>query len=136
MKQSENLRILIVDDLARARQGMKALLSTHPCVEALAEATNGREAIALAETWAPDVVLMDVRMPDPAGEDLDGLEATRWIKARWTGIKVIVLSMYGDYEAPARAAGADAFVGKGEPPARLLQALEAVAGSQKGSRIS
>lgn len=118
-----NLRILIVDDLARARQSMKALLSTHPSVEALKEATNGREAIALVESWTPDAVLMDVRMAE-----MDGLQATRAIKARWPGMKIIVLSMYGDYEAQALEAGADAFVNKGEPPARLLQALDAVAG--------
>jgi DNA-binding NarL/FixJ family response regulator len=52
----------------------------------------------------------------------------RTIKARWPHIKIIILSMYGDYEAQALEAGADAFVNKGEPPARLLQALDAVAG--------
>lgn len=123
------LRILIVDDLARARQSMKALMSTHPVVAALQEAANGREAIALVESWRPDVVLMDVHMPDPAGSDLDGIEATRVIKARWPGVKVIVLSINGDYEAQALEAGADVFVGKGEPPARLLQALDSMAGA-------
>jgi two-component system NarL family response regulator len=118
-----NMRILIVDDLARARQSMKALIGTHPRVAALKEATNGREAIALAESWAPDAILMDVCMTE-----MDGLQATRTIKALWPHIKVIVLSMYGDYEAQALAAGADAFVNKGEPPARLLQALDTVAG--------
>jgi DNA-binding NarL/FixJ family response regulator len=117
------MRILIVDDLARARKSMKALVGTHPQVGALKEATNGREAIALAESWAPDAILMDVCMAE-----MDGLQATRTIKARWPQIKVIVLSMYGDYEAQALAAGADAFVNKGEPPARLLQALDTVAG--------
>jgi CheY-like chemotaxis protein len=120
---NKSLRILIVDDLARARQSMKALLSTYPLVEALREATNGQEAVTLAETWAPDAVLMDVCMAE-----MDGLQATRTIKARWPGIKVIILSMYGDYEAQALEAGADAFVSKGEPPARLLQALDRVAG--------
>ena len=58
-----------------------------------------------------------------------GIEATRTIKARWPNIKIIVLSMNGDYEAQALEAGADAFVNKGEPPARLLQALDVVAGA-------
>lgn len=98
-------------------------MGTHPQVAALKEATNGREAIALAESWGPDAILMDVCMAE-----MDGLQATRTIKARWPQIKVIVLSMYGDYEAQALAAGADAFVNKGEPPARLLQALDTVAG--------
>jgi DNA-binding NarL/FixJ family response regulator len=120
-----DMRILIVDDLARARQSMKALVSTHPSVKALKEATNGREAVAMVESWAPDAVLMDVVMAE-----MDGLQATRTIKSRWPEIKIIVLSMYGDYEAQALEAGADAFVSKGEPPARLLQALDAVAGQQ------
>ena len=72
----------------------------------------------------PDAVLMDVCMAE-----MDGIEATQTIKARWPHIKVIVLSMNGDYEAQALEAGADAFVNKGEPPARLLQALDVVAGT-------
>jgi two-component system NarL family response regulator len=121
---NEHLRILIVDDLARARQSMKALVGTHPAVAALQEAVDGCEAIRLVESWAPDAILMDVCM---AG--MNGIEATRTIKARWPSIKVIVLSMNGDYETQALEAGADAFVNKGEPPARLLQALDLVAGA-------
>jgi DNA-binding NarL/FixJ family response regulator len=60
---------------------------------------------------------------------MNGIEATRTIKARWPAIKVLVLSMNGDYEAQALDAGADAFINKGEPPARLLQALDMVAGA-------
>ena len=123
-EMNEQMRILIVDDLARARQSMKALVGTHPAVAALQEAVSGGEAIALVETWAPDAVLMDVCM-----SEMNGIEATRTIKARWPNIKVIVLSMNGDYEAQALEAGADAFVNKGEPPARLLQALDVVAGA-------
>jgi two-component system NarL family response regulator len=58
--------------------------------------------------------------------EMDGLEATRLIKARWPQVKVIVLSMYADYMADALAAGADAFVSKGEPPERLLGTFTAV----------
>lgn len=117
-------RLLIADDSARTRQSIRALVSTHPAVEALSEAADGCEAVILAETWVPDAVLMDIRMPR-----MDGLQATRMIKARWPNIKVIILSMYGDYEAQALAAGADAFVNKGEPPTRLLQALDSVIGA-------
>jgi DNA-binding NarL/FixJ family response regulator len=123
-KMSGHLRILIVDDSARARQSIKALLGTHPAVNALSEAINGCEAVALAETWMPDVVLMDVRMAE-----MDGLQATRVIKARRPHIKIIIVSMVGDCEAQALEAGADAFVNKGEPPTRLLQALDAVIGA-------
>jgi DNA-binding NarL/FixJ family response regulator len=58
---------------------------------------------------------------------MDGLQATRIIKARWPRVKVVVLTLYGEYEAEALAAGADAFIGKGEPPGRLLAALAALA---------
>lgn len=126
---NERMRILIVDDLARARQSMKALVGTHPAVAALQEAISGREAIALVESWRPDAVLMDVCMPDPAGEAMNGIDATKTIKTRWPNVKIIVVSMNGDYEAQALEAGADAFVNKGEPPARLLQALDVVAGA-------
>ncbi len=129
---NQQLRILIVDDMARARQSMRALIGTHPAVAALQEAMSGREAIALVQSWGPDAVLMDVCMADPAGLGMNGIEATRAIKAGWPNIKIIVLSMNGDYEVEALKAGADAFVNKGEPPARLLQALDMVAAGQKG----
>ncbi len=117
-----HMQILIVDDQPRARQSLKALLATWPQVEEIREAANGQEAMRLVEESRPDVVLMDVRMPE-----MDGLEATRLIKARWPQVKVIVLSMYADYMADALAAGADAFVSKGEPPDRLLATLASVA---------
>lgn len=122
---NKRLRILIVDDLARARQSMKALVGTHPAVTALNEAVSGREALALVDSWEPDAVLMDICMAE-----MNGIEATRAIKARWPQVKVIAISMNGDYEASALEAGADAFVNKGEPPARLLEALDGVAAVQ------
>jgi DNA-binding NarL/FixJ family response regulator len=121
---SDQMKVLVVDDMARARQSIKALLATLPQVAAMCEAANGQEAVDLVSKWMPDAVVMDIQMAE-----MDGLEATRIIKARWPSVKVIVLSMYGDYEAQARTAGADAFVNKGEPPAQLLAALETVARS-------
>jgi DNA-binding NarL/FixJ family response regulator len=88
------------------------------------EAVDGREAIASVQKHVPDVVVMDVCMPE-----MDGLQATRITKARWPQVKVVVLTLYGEYEVEAMAAGADAFVGKGEPPARLLSILSAIANS-------
>ena len=99
------IRLLIVDDQPRARQSLKALI----------------EALALVEEFQPDVVLMDVRMPG-----MDGLEATRLIKTSWPRVGVITLSMYNDYVAEALAAGADAFVCKGDSPEKLLTVLEEV----------
>ena len=101
------------------------MLSTWTRAAEIREASNGREAVRLVEELPPDLVLMDVRMPE-----MDGLEATRQIKARWPQVKVIVLSMYIEHGDEALAAGADAFVGKGEAPERLLHVVSAV--MQKG----
>jgi DNA-binding NarL/FixJ family response regulator len=115
------MQILIADDQTRARQSLKALLATWPTVERVREASNGQEAVLSVEETAPDVVVMDARMPE-----MDGVEATRLIKRRWPLVKVVVWSMYPEYEAEARSAGADAFVTKGEPPQQLLARIAAV----------
>jgi DNA-binding NarL/FixJ family response regulator len=122
---TQRVQILIVDDQPRARQSVRALLSTWPPAGDVREAADGQEAVRLVAKRQPDVLLMDVRMPQ-----MDGLQATRIIKSRWPGVKVIVLTLYGEYEAEALAAGADAFIGKGEPPDRLLAALSALATGQ------
>jgi len=100
-------------------------LSTWPQVVEVHEAGNGREAVQLVEDLQPALVLMDIRMPE-----VDGLQATRTIKAQWPQVKVIVLSMYIESQNEALAAGADAFVGKGEASEKLLDMLSAVV--QKG----
>jgi DNA-binding NarL/FixJ family response regulator len=115
------IQILIVDDQPRARRSVRALLSTWTRVAEVREASNGREALRLVEELPPDLVLMDVRMPE-----IDGLEATGQIKARWSQVKVIVLSMYIEHRDEALVAGADAFVGKGEAPEKLLDVISAV----------
>ena len=92
-----------------------------PQAGAMLEASTGREALRVAEERQPGLVLMDARMPE-----MDGLQATLELKVKWPHIKVVVLSMYGDYETEALAAGANAFVGKGEPPDRLLAVLTAL----------
>ena len=115
---AQPIRVLIADDSARARDGLRALLATWPEVEVVGEAMNGQEAVRLVEACRADVVLMDVQMPV-----LDGVQATRAIKKRWPDIKVIVLTMYTTEQSAALAAGADAFVIKGGAPERLLTAL-------------
>jgi DNA-binding NarL/FixJ family response regulator len=116
------VRILIVDDQPRARRSLRALLSTWPSAAEIREAVDGQEALKLVEEQQPHVVLMDVRMPK-----MDGLQTTQLIKARWPQVKVVVLTLYGEYEAEALAAGADGFISKGMPPDRLLVVLAAVA---------
>ena len=115
------LRILIVDDQKHARRSLKALLATRFQLVETCEAVNGIEAIRCVEECKPDIVLMDARMAE-----MDGVEATRIIKTKATHVSVIVLSMYIEYEADALAAGASAFIRKGDPPERLLDLITAV----------
>jgi DNA-binding NarL/FixJ family response regulator len=115
------VHVLIVDDQPQARRSLKALLSTWRSELTVWEAADGAEALRLAEDLRPQLVVMDIRMPG-----LDGIAATRQIKSRWPEIKILVLSLYIDRQEEARAAGADLFVGKGEPPERLLCALSSL----------
>ena len=120
------IRVLVVDDQLHARKGLKVLLATWPQLQDVREAANGQQALSMVTASCPDVVLIDARM---AG--MDGVEATRIIKTNWPHVKVIVLSLYGEYQTAALAAGADAFVNKGEPPERLLSVLNTVASSSR-----
>ena len=125
---TQHIRVLVVDDQPRARKSIKTLLATWPEAGDVREAANGQEAVRLVEESQPDVVLMDARMPE-----MDGIEATRLIKARWPQVKVIVLSMCPDYVADATEAKADAFFSKGTSPDQLLVTLAAVvANTRKG----
>ena len=110
---------MIVDDQERARRGLKALLATQPELEVVGEATNGEEAVRLAEALRPDIILMDVRMPN-----MDGIKATRHIKKAHPEIRVIVLTMYDTHRREALEAGADAFVLKSEGFERLMAVVK------------
>jgi len=111
-------RVLIADDQRPTRRGLRALLAFFPGVECVGEAADGREALSLVTERRPDVVLMDARMPV-----MDGLEATRRIKGQSPQVKVIVLTMYGEYRTDALAAGADVFLVKGGTPEALRNAI-------------
>ena len=100
--------VLIADDQAHVREGLKEAVRLSG-LEVVGEARDGQEAVRLTEMRQPSVVLMDARMPV-----MDGLEATRRIKARWPRIKVIVITMVEGSEQNARSAGADAFLLKPE----------------------
>ncbi len=112
------MRIIIADDQKHTRNGLKALLSASIPRVQIWEAATGREAERLAEEVDPQIILMDIRMPE-----LDGLEATRLIKSRRPGIKILVLSLHACCAEEALAAGADAFVSKGDTPEKLLGAV-------------
>ena len=115
------MRIVIADDQRRARQSLKALLSTSLPEAEILEAADGAEAQRMAEDTHPDLVVMDIRMPG-----VDGITATRGIKSRWPGIRVLALSLDPTLRDAALAAGADVFVGKGESPERLLCAISSL----------
>jgi len=111
-------RVLIADDSARARDGLRALLTIRPEIEVVGEATNGQDAVRLVAECRPDIVLMDLHMPV-----LDGIQATQLIKQQWPAVTIVVLTMYAVEKSAALAAGADAFLIKGSAPDRLLAAL-------------
>jgi DNA-binding NarL/FixJ family response regulator len=116
--------ILLVDDQELLRMGFRLVLESQPDLEVVAEAADGHEAVTLVERLAPEVVLMDVRMPG-----LDGVAATRRIIASGSRSRVIILTTFDldEYAYAALRAGASGFLLKDAPPADLLSAIRAVA---------
>ena len=110
--------MLIADDSAHARAGLRTLLATEADLAVVGEATNGQEAVRLVAEHRPAVVVMDLQMPI-----MDGAQATRLIKRSWPDVVVVVVTVHAVEQAAAVAAGADAFVVKGEAPERLVAAL-------------
>lgn len=119
----EQIRILIVDDHAVVRQGLRSFLDLHPDLRVVGEASGGAEAIELAIRLAPDVVLMDLVMPG-----VDGIEATRQICARCPGSKVIALTSFlaDEQVFPALGAGAAGYLLKDVMPRDLARAIRTV----------
>jgi len=120
------IRVLLADDHAVLRAGLKVLLSSEPDIEVCGEAANGGEAVAYSRDLRPDVVVMDLRM---SGTDLDGIEATRAICAEPDAPRVLILSMYDDptFMDQALAAGAAGYASKRDADTELLSAIRAVA---------
>ena len=108
-------KVLITDDRLTSRKGLRALMLTQPDIQVIGEATNGERAIQFIKDHKPDVVIMDAFMPK-----MNGLEATKIIKKRWSNIRVVILTLHDDIREEAIAAGADAFLVKGCSPDDLI----------------
>jgi DNA-binding NarL/FixJ family response regulator len=120
------IRVLIADDQALVRGGFKALLDARDDIEVVGEAADGAQAVSLAKTLQPDVVLMDIRMPV-----LDGLQATREITAdpRLAGVHIVILTTFqlDEYLFEALRYGASGFLVKDTEPVDLVTAVRVVA---------
>jgi len=118
------IRVVIADDQSMVRAGFRMLLSGEKDIEVVAEARNGREAVACAARFDPTVVLMDIRMPE-----LDGLEATRRIIAANDSARILILTTFDldEYVYEALSAGASGFVLKDDPPEQLIAAVRTIA---------
>ncbi len=119
----KKVRILLADDHTVMRAGLRALLERQPNLEVVGEAENGRKTVELASSHVPDVVVMDIAMPN-----LNGVEATRRMVSKQPTISVVILSMYSDesYVMRALEAGARAYLLKDSAVTDLIRAIEAV----------
>lgn len=118
-----SLKVLIADDHHVVRRGLLFFLKTQADIEIVAEAKNGKEAVALAEKHQPDVILMDLVMPE-----MDGIEATKQIKGKFPTIKIVILTSFSDQDhvIPAIKAGADGYQLKDVEPDELVLTIKAV----------
>ncbi len=121
---SATVRVVIADDHPVVRAGLRGMLESEPEIEVVAEATNGREAVSLVGRLEPQVVLMDLQMPE-----LDGVDATKQIRDRYPETKVLVLTTFDTDADITRAinAGATGYLLKDAPRQELFQAIRAAA---------
>ena len=122
------IRVLIADDHAVVRAGLATLLGTESDIEVVAEAKNGKEAVAMAIEARPDVVIMDLRMPE-----MDGTEATAEIRRRQPGTKILVLTSFGEADGVAHAleSGASGAMTKTAEDAELVSVVRRVAAGEE-----
>jgi len=119
----DEIRVLIVDDHAILRDGIRSLLERQDDIQVVGEAANGRDALALVGNLRPDIVLMDVAMPE-----MNGLEATQLIKASYPQVRVLILTQHDDvaYVDPLLRAGASGYVLKRSGGREVLAAIRQV----------
>jgi two-component system response regulator NreC len=117
---AENLRVLLVDDHTAMRQGLIQLIDPQPGIQVVGEAANGREALEKARDLRPDVIIMDVSMPE-----MDGIEATRRIRSIMPHVRVIGLSMHEDEHITRtmQDAGAETLISKTVSSAELIRTI-------------
>jgi DNA-binding NarL/FixJ family response regulator len=120
---SNPIRVLVVDDHVIVRNGLSQLLATSDDVELVGAAGNGRDAVTMVEDLGPDVVLMDLSMPE-----MDGVEATAIIAERFPAVRIVILSSFSEHQRVLAAleAGAQGYVLKHADPEQIIQAIHAV----------
>ena len=117
------IRVALVDDHSLVRDGIKALLAVMSPLEMVGEAENGAEAIEMVGRCQPDLLLVDISLPD-----MNGLELTRVLRSQYPSLKVLVLSMYDNYEYVSESvrSGASGYVLKNAPSREIIAAIEAI----------
>ena len=123
-----SIKIILVDDHELLRKGLISLLGKRDNIEVVGEAANGSDAIALAESLNPDVIILDIEMPD-----IDGIQAAREISRKCPESKILALSRHSerDFVADMFSVGAKGYLLKDSAPNELVQAIETVADNQK-----
>ena len=115
------INIMLVEDYQMVREGLRRMLEQEPDMAVLAEASSGEEALVLARTYSPDVVLMDIKM-----QGMNGIETTRLLKQEHPECRVVVLTLYDDYLSQAILSGADGYLLKDLRREELVRAIRDV----------
>lgn len=134
---TQNIKVLIVDDRAAVRESLWTILSLEDDFMVVGEAASGREAVKAAQSLHPDLVLMDLQMPDIYGELYDGVVACENLKQNDICNKVVILTVHADQASRQRAsqAGCDLFLEKGLNSFELLQKLRELGHSLTNSNL-
>ena len=114
----ETIRILLIDDHSVVRSGLGQMLELEEDLKVVGEASNAEEALKIVDIVSPDIILMDIKMPG-----MDGVRLTKEIKQSFPSIKIIMLTLHGDYLAEAMQAGASGYILKDIKRLELVEAI-------------